>query len=696
MLCNGMKRLGIFVFYDRNGIVDDYCIYIIKELKTVCSNVAVICNGAITENSMAILREAADLVFVRENRGYDALAYKYALEQAIGWTSVAGYDEVIFANDSFYGPFWPLTDVMKSMEEREADFWGITAQEPMLNTFGSAYPQEVLPYHIQTYFVVVRSRLLHAPEFKSFWELLDLGGDGFTQAVSGFELALTPYFWQRGFLPATYVDSGFQRDEALEGRIPYILYEPWELIEKHRCPILKRKCFTMPYQDVMQYSVGQDMSHVLETIRDISGYDTDMIWKHLIRTMEPGQLHQAMHLRFVLSAGGDKKPEERKRSRRAAVIAHINYPELQKDCIGYLQQVPQSMDIFVTTKSMDIKHEVERVLSADGGRNVHVIMIGDRGREIRGMLIECAAVFSEYEYVCYVHDKRTAGNISDKKIGERYFCTLWENMLKSSRYIDHVLDFMEANKHIGLLAPPEPYHWNYFRYLGQEWTGNYQTTRQLADRLKLQCIISEEFPPFILGTAFWCRSDALRPLFDYGFSEKDFEEEPLALDGTINHGIERIFQYVVQSQGYASGILVNDEYASGYLQDYHSMISGVLAEYRRTDSCSTLKACMEMGDRDELIDFCSLSEKIYIYGAGNYGLRMTELLGDIGIDYEGYIVSDGHRKEQEWMGKPVYELSEIEHEAESAGILLALDRRNRSEVLPILGEKGFVNVYHRY
>lgn len=696
MMCNTLKRCGIFVVYDRKGIIDDYCVYILKELKTVCSNVAVICNGEITKNSMRILEKEADLVFVRENKGYDALAYKFGLEQLIGWTSVADYDEVILANDSFYGPFWPLADILMSMEDKEVDFWGITAQEPMLNIFGSVYPHKWLPYHIQTYFIVIRSRLLYAPEFREFWDMLDIGKGGFTEAVSGFELAFTSYFQQQGFLPATYVDSSFQRDETIEKRIPYILYEPCELIEKYHCPIMKRKCFTIPYQDIMQYSLGQDMSHILEIIQDISRYDTNMIWKHLIRTMEPGLLHQTMHLRFVLPARQSKRAEREQNDHRAAIIAHINYPELQKDCILYLQQVPLNIDIFVTTKSMDIKKEVEARLSADGNRNVQVIMIGDRGREIRGMLVECAAVFAEYEYICYVHDKRTAGNVPDRKIGERFFHTLWSNMLKSSEYINNVLEFMEMNRHIGLLAPPEPYHWNYFRYLGQEWTANYDATYRLADKLNLQCIILEEYPPFVLGTTFWCRSDALKPLFDYGFREKDFEEEPLDLDGTINHAIERIFQYVAQSQGYASGILVNDEFASDYLQDYHSMINGVLTEYRRTDSCSMLKECMEMGDKDELIDFCNLYGKIYIYGTGNYGLRMTEMLADIGIDHEGYIVSDGYRKDVKWKGKPVYELSEVMPENDSIGILLAVDRKNQSEVLPMLKEKGMNNIYNIY
>lgn len=686
-----MKRIAVFVIYDNDGILYEYRLHVLKELRTVADQVIVICSCPMDPTSSTILRQMADEVFFRMNRGYDTFAYKYALEEAIGWVKLQDYDELLLVDDSFYGPFWPMKDIIGNMEGVNADFWGITAQPPMINTLGSAWIDNEIPYHIQTYFIAVRAGLLHAPIFRQFWDTLKMI-NGFADAVTEFELRFTEFFQKAGFQAATYVDCTCMEQEETQNRIPYIIYEPYEMIKKYHCPIIKRKCFTIHYQDILQYSIGQDAARALRFLSDHTNYDTKMIWNHLIRTVEPGNLWQALQLSFVLPS---ECTSERDRSEtcKAAVIAHINYPELLEECFSYLCRVPAKIDLYITTKSLEIKEKLEEKFYSQSRLNAEVRMIGDRGREIRGMLIECADVFRRYEYVGYVHDKRTVRNERDVKIGEIYRSLLWENTLKSGAYINNVLALFEKNEHIGLLAPPEPYHWKYFRNLGQEWTQNYSITRELADRLKLQCILKGNCPPFILGTTFWCRSKALTPLIEFGFSEDDFEGEPMALDGTINHAIERIFQYVAQSQGYASGIMMNDMFASDYFEDYRSMLAGVLSEYRGTGKYCTFKDCIKFANIEALMEFCGKYEKLYIYGMGHYASVMTDVLKECKVKWHGYIVSEGHRTRESWEDRPVYTLSEMEHEREEAGIILGLDKSHQMEVLPVLKEKKFKNIY---
>ena len=63
------------------------------------------------------------------------------------------------------------------------------------------------------------------------------------------------------------------------------------------------------------------------------------------------------------------------------------------------------------------------------------------------------------------------------------------------------------------------------------------------------------------GSCFWFRTDALRKLFKYDWKYEDFPEEPLPIDGTISHAIERCYAYVAQDAGYYSAIVMCDEYA---------------------------------------------------------------------------------------------------------------------------------------
>lgn len=50
----------------------------------------------------------------------------------------------------------------------------------------------------------------------------------------------------------------------------------------------------------------------------------------------------------------------------------------------------------------------------------------------------------------------------------------------------------------------------------------------------------------------------------------------MPLDNTINHAIERILPYVAQSQGFYSGLMMTEEYASLYTCNYQYMLDAIV------------------------------------------------------------------------------------------------------------------------
>ena len=163
----GKKRLGIFVFYDRDGIVDEYVTYLLRALRQELDRLVIVCNGVLQPEGRRRLEVFTQEVYVRENRGYDAAAYRAAFEQYLGWRQLEGYEELVLCNDTFYGPFWPLRTVFDRMDERpELDFWGLTVHARMEAGGWQESRYGCLPEHLQSYFLVVRSRLLHAQAFR--------------------------------------------------------------------------------------------------------------------------------------------------------------------------------------------------------------------------------------------------------------------------------------------------------------------------------------------------------------------------------------------------------------------------------------------------------------------------------------------------------------------------------------------------
>ena len=49
---------------------------------------------------------------------------------------------------------------------------------------------------------------------------------------------------------------------------------------------------------------------------------------------------------------------------------------------------------------------------------------------------------------------------------------------------------------------------------------------------------------------FWARSKALKPLFDLNLGWNDYPEEPVPIDGSMLHAIERMLPLVTESSGY--------------------------------------------------------------------------------------------------------------------------------------------------
>ena len=90
----------------------------------------VVVNGVLSAEGLGRLEGLADEVLVRENRGFDVGAFRDALVH-VG-EDLAGFDEVLLTNDTWFGPVGSFDGVFARMDAREVDFWGLTdhAQAP--------------------------------------------------------------------------------------------------------------------------------------------------------------------------------------------------------------------------------------------------------------------------------------------------------------------------------------------------------------------------------------------------------------------------------------------------------------------------------------------------------------------------------------------------------------------------------------
>ncbi len=674
------KSIGVFVVFADQGIIDEYVFFLAEKLGEILETLIITINGVPDSEDMERLHRISDEIYVRDNVGFDCGAYKDTLEKYLGWERLENYEELLLVNDSCYGPVYPLYEVYDEMDGKSLDFWGITEQTPIR---GSHYDTNLLPYHIQSYFIVIRKGMLQNKAFREFWKGLHVSND-YNETVAFFELKFTQYFNDLGYTSGAYVDcAAFCRSTDVSQA--YVFFDSYKLVSEHRCPLIKKKVFLFPHPLVLSANSGETAQRTLDYIANCTEYDSSLIWQHLIRKCNPGDLRAAMHLDYCISS--NQLLGEATGKKKALLVAHISYKNLIEKCFEYIKKVPLYIDIIISTKGDENIEIISQYISKLNRKNIKIVVPQNRGREISSLLVACRNDILKYDYLCFVHDKQSNSGTPYHTVGQSFMDILWENTISNTVYIENVLEQLETNPRLGVLGPPAPFVSKYFMVAAMSWSNCFQKTKELCERLHLSCTISEDVRPFMLGTTFWCKTDALLPLFNYEWSYEDFEPEPMRTDGTISHAVERVFPYVAQSQGYYSGIMMTEEYASIYSCNYQYMLNGIIKNILLEQGIYEFRNVNKINS--DLIVFCRQYEKLYIYGAGECGHSCRSYLKDRGVDVLGYIVSDGKRAINQTQ-EEVYELSEIECSLDT-GIVVALNKNNANAVKHTLEKKGISN-----
>ena len=70
---------------------------------------------------------------------------------------------------------------------------------------------------------------------------------------------------------------------------------------------------------------------------------------------------------------------------------------------------------------------------------------------------------------------------------------------------------------------------------------------ELADKIGYQGDINQQ--SFVGGTMFYARANAFDSLLKLNIKDTDFKEEPISIDGTLAHVIERTFGLAANKEG---------------------------------------------------------------------------------------------------------------------------------------------------
>ena len=548
-----IKRLAIYFFYDDDGVVDRYVLHMLDAVKRNCSDLFIVCNGKLNQEGRKLFLQYTPDLLVRENEGYDVGAFQEALEQK-GWDEISEYDELILLDYTIMGPVYPFEEMFREMDGRDVDFWGITNSYDKILSGKNISERERLEHRqIQTHFIAVRNALLKGREFKRYWKKLP-EIKTLSEAVGYFEGHFTETFRSAGYSWAVYTDCR-ENDDFVDKPL---LMDPVRMIRDHKCPVFQKYTFTADYHEYLLTSAGSQPRELMTYLKNETDYDTGMIWEHIIRVANMATIKHCLGLNYILPKDYSEGPAVNK---KVALVIHAYFEDLVDYCYNYALSMPDSSDIYITVGSEKIKKLVEEKFLKGPWNDVKIIMIENIGRDVSALLVGAAPYLQDYDYVCFMHDKKVTQmdmGIKGYVFSERCF----QNMLGSKEYVNNILTLFENEPYLGLLCPPPPNHADYYPILSLEWGPNFEATAKVAKRLNLSCKMSPDLEPIApLGTMFWFRPEAMKVLLDYGWKYSDIPKEPINTDGTVLHAIERIYAFVVQDAGYYCAWGLNDQYA---------------------------------------------------------------------------------------------------------------------------------------
>lgn len=579
------QRLGIYCFYDKYGHAASFIKTFLDDLMDNLDDLIVVVNGQLSDQARQLFSEYTKTIIVRENKGLDVAAYKQAI-LTLGWEKLESYDEVICLNDTVMGPVYPFREMFACMDCKDVDFWGITAYA------GETVDKEQIPTHLQAYWHAYRRSLVSSPAFHEYWETMPLWKD-YAEVTRKHEMTFTKHFADLGFTWASYIDW-----RKYQGYSSYpLLYMPMQIVRDDRCPIFKRRSFFVDYSAYFDQTAGQPALDLYEYLRDHTDYDVDMIWDAILPSYNIDDIRKAMHLDYVLpSQAINPQTHDRPHS---AFIYHVYFMDLLEDTCHYIASLPEETDLYITSTEDKIPQIREYMQQHGISHQATFIPVINRGRDVSALLVAaCPVVLSgKYDVIGFAHDKKSSQNQENGHHGtesQGFAYKLMENTLGSEAYVKNILTLFAENPRLGQVTPPPPYHALYFAHtIPHDWGANYEITKELLeDRLGIHVPLSPTKPTAsAMGSCYWFRVEALKPLFEYGWKYEDFlPEGQMGEDGTISHAIERANGYICQSRGYYPAWVLSDRYARIEVDSLFyttAMMMGSSAEARSGESLLT-------------------------------------------------------------------------------------------------------------
>lgn len=329
-------------------------------------------------------------------------------------------------------------------------------------------------------------------------------------------------------------------------------------------------------------------------------------------------LEQALDFRNG-RAGGSQQNESPGQPTCATCAIHIHGFHLQelRGILNEMQAKISNFDLYITTDTDAKQQAIETMLASHwvGAAAGHwtVLTSSGPGRNISALLLDAYAHLSNYECALHMHTKRSAHT----ELAEQWRQSLIRNLLGSSQLIEDIRNHFLHEQRLGILIPQicEPMR----IYLN--WGANFNLAKAIWQHITPNPPLRADAPlVFPAGMMFWFRPQALQPLHRLLMTLQPLPAEPLPLDGSALHALERLVLHGCEISGYQWRMICSEQAHGSRSQSPGSQPLSVLAGQPEI----YVQACGLLAQRTRIAE-----AQLAALGKRPLGFRVTQLIRKI-------------------------------------------------------------------
>lgn len=557
-----VNRIGIFFFYDQQGVVDQYVLYLLKNMLYYCTKIIVVVNGKLTIDSRKNLEQLGCIeVLVRENEGFDVWAYKTALEY-YGYDNLKQVDELIMFNYTIAGPIEAeyLEEMFSNQEKKDVDFWGLSLHHAAPFNPWEGINLDVVPIHLQSHFIVVRNKMLTSFEFKKYWDerppILC-----YEEAVACHEAIFTKYFEEKGFCWNVYCDSL----EDINKTIYPMFSIPQKMIEKYHSPFFKRKLFYYNLDEKMRENINQVAPSLYHYLKNKTSYDMDMFLNNIVRCNPLDQVVNGINLNTIFDETRNVSA-----TKSYAVLIDSEYKGLDSNLV---EECAKNATVYLFESDKKYK-------KADSSK---VVLLKHKKQNWTSIYYSLNEIKEEY---CLILANNEQKYIETRNDNGAFQYIIDNSIVSTPEYRNQIVNQFEAEPVLALTYMPNPMHSMFY---------NYETT------IKNSCIktINELNYQYGLDLNYNLYQGAIGQLSGCMWVRKNvmislLEHIP---ETAWNNGVEHeiyVFTTLLSLLAQAEERYVNRSYNQTLAKTYIENYSEISAAVKRSGKC----------EKETLVDFC--------------------------------------------------------------------------------------------